>query len=103
MFTIPPVAQDAYNKMVHFGSEAGQYLASKKPKFVFVKKDEEAPFMKKSTIIAIVAFLAAVAGALAVAYFYLRRREAELDDFEDMLLYDDYYPEYAEEITPLEE
>ena len=103
MFTIPAPAQEAYKKIVSLGSEAGEFLVAKKPRFVFVKKDKEEPLVKKSTIIAIVAMLAAVAGALAVAYFYLRRREAELDDFEDMLLYDDYYPEYAEETTLTEE
>lgn len=102
MFTLPKtiqhVAEDAYKKAVHYGEEAGSYLATQTAKLKKQTKRKEEPFMKKSTIIALIAFIAAAAGALAVAYYYLRRREAELDDFEDMLLYDDYYPEYAEEV-----
>lgn len=41
--------------------------------------------MKKSTLIALVAFLSAVAGALLTAYLYLAKREKELDEYEQML------------------
>ena len=55
--------------------------------------------MKKGTLFALVALLAAAAGALAVVFVYLRRREAELNDFEDTLFYDDYYnDDYAQEV-----
>ena len=37
--------------------------------------------MKKSTFAAIIALLAAIAGALGAAFFYLRRREEELDEY----------------------
>ena len=42
--------------------------------------------MKKSCLIAVIAALAAVAGAVAV---YLRRREKELDEYERLLFGDD--------------
>ena len=42
--------------------------------------------MKKSCLIAVIATLAAVAGALAV---YLRRREKELDEYERLLFGED--------------
>ena len=38
--------------------------------------------MKKSCLIAVIATLAAVAGALAAVAVYLRRREKELDEYE---------------------
>ena len=46
--------------------------------------------MKKSCLIAVVATLAAVAGALAAVAVYLRRREKELDEYERLLFSDDY-------------
>ena len=38
--------------------------------------------MKKSCLIAVIATLAAVAGALAAVAVYLHRREKELDEYE---------------------
>ena len=38
--------------------------------------------MKKSCLIAVIATLAAIAGALAAVAVYLRRREKELDEYE---------------------
>ena len=46
--------------------------------------------MKKSCLIAVIATLAAVAGALAAAAVYLHRREKELDEYERLLFSDDY-------------
>ena len=46
--------------------------------------------MKKSTLVALLVFLSAIAGALAAAYFYLARREKELDEYEQMLFSEDY-------------
>ena len=44
--------------------------------------------MKKSCLVAVIAVLAAVAGALAVA-LYLNRREKELDEYERLLFGED--------------
>ena len=41
--------------------------------------------MKKSCLIAVIATLAAVAGALAAVAVYLHRREKELDEYERLL------------------
>lgn len=41
--------------------------------------------MKKTGLIAAVAALSAAAGALAVGAVYLRRREKELDEYEELL------------------
>lgn len=49
--------------------------------------------MKKSTIIAWVAFFSAIAGALAAAYFYIQRREQELDEYENLLFSEDFSEE----------
>lgn len=46
--------------------------------------------MKKSTFVAIVAFLSAIAGALGAMFLYLRRREAELDEYEQLLFSEDF-------------
>ena len=48
--------------------------------------------MKKSTF----ALLAAIAGALGAAFFYLRRREEELDEYEQLLFSEDYSDEMGE-------
>ncbi len=47
----------------------------------------EVSIMRKSITIAII--LAAVAGALATVYFYLQRRERELNEYEEILFSDD--------------
>lgn len=41
--------------------------------------------MKKSTFAAIVLFLSAAVGALTAAWLYIRRREKELDEYEQLL------------------
>ena len=46
--------------------------------------------MKKSCLIAVIATLAAVAGALAAVAVYLRRREKELDEYERLLFGEGY-------------
>ena len=45
--------------------------------------------MKKSCLIAVIAALAAVAGALVAVAVYLRRREKELDEYERLLFGED--------------
>lgn len=46
--------------------------------------------MKKSTVVALLVFLSAVAGALAAGYCYLLKREKELDEYEQMLFSEEY-------------
>ena len=58
---------------------------------------EDVIIMKKSTLIAWVAFFSAVAGALAAAYFYIQRREAELDECEQLLFSEDFCDETPED------
>ena len=52
-------------------------------------KKECAEPMKKSCLIAVIATLAAVAGALAAVALYLNRREKELDEYERLLFGED--------------
>ena len=76
-------------------------------------KKECAEPMKKSCLIAVVATLAAVAGALAAVAVYLRRREKELDEYERLLFgedtaapaeaEDEAEDEAAEEAAPAED
>ena len=60
-----------------------------KLKHRFDRKKEGAEPMKKSCLIAVVAVLAAVAGALGAVAIYLRRREKELDEYERLLFGED--------------
>ena len=53
--------------------------------------------MKKSCLIAVIAALAAVAGALVAVAVYLRRREKELDEYERLLFGEDEAVPAAEE------
>ena len=55
----------------------------------FDRKKECVDPMKKSYLIAVIATLAAIAGALAAAAVYLRRREKELDEYERLLFGED--------------
>ena len=55
--------------------------------------------MKKSCLIAVVAVLAAVTGALGAVAIYLRRREKELDEYERLLFGEDK----AETVEPAAE
>lgn len=64
--------------------------------------------MKKSCLIAVIATLAAVAGALAAVAVYLHRREKELDEYEQLLFSEDFkdeddYDEDEEAAEPQEE
>lgn len=46
--------------------------------------------MKKSTtFVAVILFLSAVVGALTAAWLYIRRREKELDEYEQLLFSED--------------
>lgn len=60
-----------------------------KLKHRFDRKKECAEPMKKSCLIAVIATLAAIAGALAAVAVYLRRREKELDEYERLLFGED--------------
>ena len=60
-----------------------------KLKHRFDRTKECAEPMKKSCLIAVVAVLAAVAGALGAVAVYLRRREKELDEYERLLFGED--------------
>ncbi len=57
--------------------------------------------MKKSTFAAILIFFSAVAGALGAVYYYLRRREAELDEYEQLLFSEDFSHEADEETAEI--
>ncbi len=46
--------------------------------------------MKKTTLLAFVVVLSAAVGALTAMYFYLRKREAELDEYEQILFDSDW-------------
>ena len=61
------------------------------------RKKESAQPMKKSCLIAVIAALAAVAGALVAVAVYLRRREKELDEYERLLFGEDEAVPAAEE------
>ncbi len=66
---------------------------------------EDVITMKKSTFAAFLVFFAAIAGALTAAYMYLRRREAELDEYEQLLFSEDFSHEEpaAEETAAADE
>ena len=61
-----------------------------------VKQHQEEITMKKSTLVAIIACLSAIAGALGAMFLYLRRREAELDEYEQLLFSEDFSEETPE-------
>lgn len=65
--------------------------------------EEDVITMKKTTFAAILVLLAAVAGALAALYLYLRRREAELDEYEQLLFSEDFSHEETEDAAVLAE
>ena len=60
-----------------------------------IKEDEIT--MKKSTFAAILAFIAAATGALVAAALYIRRREKELDEYEQLLFSEDFNDSIEEE------
>lgn len=51
--------------------------------------------MKHSTFVAILLFLASAVGALTAAWLYIRRREKELDEYEQLLFSEDFDDEPA--------
>lgn len=61
--------------------------------------------MKRSTFVAILLFLASAVGALTAAWLYIRRREKELDEYEQLLFSEDFEeePESAEEAASVVE
>ena len=61
------------------------------------KKSGEGIVMKKSTFAAILVALAAVAGVLAALYFYVLRREKELDEYEQLLFSEDFNDDLPED------
>ena len=50
--------------------------------------------MKKSNLVALFAFLAGVAAVVAGVVYYLRKKEAELAEAEEMLYSEDYLADY---------
>lgn len=54
------------------------------------KKSGEVFEVKKSTFVALLVALAAVAGVLGALYFYVLRREKELDEYEQLLFSEDF-------------
>lgn len=46
--------------------------------------------MRRSSIVTFALFLAAIAGALTAIYFYLAKRERELNEYEELLFSDDF-------------
>ena len=62
--------------------------------------------MKQSTFVALVLMLAAGVGALTAAWLYVRRREKELDEYEQLLFseeFSDTVPAPKAEEEPAEE
>ena len=55
--------------------------------------------MKKSTFGVALAFIAAAAGVLTAVALYLRRREKELDEYEQLLYADDDFDAVDEQPT----
>ena len=53
--------------------------------------------MKTTTFAAILMFLAAAVGALVAGALYLRRREKELDEYEQLLFSEDFSDDEADE------
>ena len=51
--------------------------------------------MKHSTFVAVLLFLAGAVGALTAAWLYIRRREKELDEYEQLLFSEDFDDEEA--------
>lgn len=45
---------------------------------------------KTTTFVAIILFLSAAVGALTAAWLYIRRREKELDEYEQLLFSEDF-------------
>ena len=56
--------------------------------------NKENTSMKKSTFWSLIAFLVAVCAAVAGILYYLKKREAELEEYDDMLFSEDYLADY---------
>lgn len=54
--------------------------------------------VKKSTVVALVVALAAVAGVLGALYFYVLRRERELDEYEQLLFSEDFKDDLLDDL-----
>ena len=68
------------------------------------KQSGEVIEMKKSTVIALLVALAAVAGVLGALYFYVLRREKELDEYEQLLFSEDFNDDFMDDAEePAEE
>ena len=59
--------------------------------------------MKNSTFAAILVFLAAAVGALVAGALYLRRREKELDEYEQLLFSEDFSEEEPEDAADFDD
>lgn len=68
-------------------------------------KSREVVTMKKSTLVAVLVALGAVAGVLAALYAYVLRREKELDEYEQLLFSEEFNDDlpYDDEDLPAEE
>lgn len=66
------------------------------------KKSKGEITMKKSTFVTLLVVFAAVAGALGALYFYVLRREKELDEYEQLLFSEDFNDEILAEQQDLE-
>lgn len=64
------------------------------------KKSREVIEVKKSTVIALLVALAAVAGVLGALYFYVLRREKELDEYEQLLFSEDFNDDLLDDAVP---
>lgn len=60
-----------------------------KPKAPLHRKGE-LPSMKKSFVFTVLAVFAALVGVLTAAYLHLRRREKELDEYENLLFSEEF-------------
>ena len=59
-----------------------------------IKNVKENTSMKKSTLVALFAFLAAAVAAVVAVAAYLKRKEENLRDYEEMLFNEDYLADY---------
>lgn len=67
------------------------------------KKSGEVIQVKKSTFVALLVALAAVAGVLGALYFYVLRRERELDEYEQLLFSEDFNDDLLDDEDDLPE
>ena len=67
-------------------------------RFSDIKKQQEVVTMKKSTLVALLVALAAVAGVLGALYVYVLRREKELDEYEQLLFSEDFSDDIPDDL-----